>query len=286
LPPWLRVKFSHTRTYHQVEELLDSHALHTVCQEALCPNRAECWGAGTATFMLLGDICTRACKFCDVKHGRPGPLDWEEPERIARSVQEMNLDHVVVTSVNRDERRDGGAPIFAMLIRRIRELHPGCSIEVLIPDFKGSLEALKIVLDASPDILNHNLETVPSLFKPIQPQSSYQASRDTLLNAKKLAPKILTKSGLMVGLGEALAEIKEALLDLRSWEVDILTLGQYLQPSKRHLPVTRYYPPEEFEELKNYGLALGFKWVESAPLVRSSYHAAEQVRALKPESHS
>ncbi len=280
LPPWLRVKFNNSRAFHKVDTLMQSQSLHTVCQEALCPNRAECWGDGTATFLLLGDVCTRSCKFCDVKHGQPGALDWDEPERITRSIQLMNLEHVVVTSVNRDERRDGGAPIFAMLIRRVRELHPGCSIEVLIPDFKGSLEALKIVMDAQPDILNHNLETVPHLFKTIQPQSSYQASRDTLVNAKLLQPDALTKSGLMVGLGETLAEIKETMVDIRSWDVDILTIGQYLQPSIQHLPVANFYTPEEFEELKKYGLGLRYKWVESAPLVRSSYHAADQARAL------
>ena len=281
LPPWLRVKFNNNRAYHDVNTLMEDQSIHTVCQEALCPNRGECWGAGTATFLLLGDVCTRACKFCDIKHGQPGPMDWKEPERIAQSIKAMDLEHAVVTSVNRDERRDGGAPIFAMLIRRIRQLQPGCSVEVLIPDFKGSLEALKIVMDAGPDILNHNLETIPQLFKTIQPQSSYQASRSTLVNAKRLNPGTLTKSGLMVGLGESLDEIKETMRDIRSWEVDILTIGQYLQPSRNHLPVDRFYHPEEFEELKEYGLELGFKWVESAPLVRSSYHAAEQVRALR-----
>ena len=286
LPPWLRVKFNHSRSFHEVDTLMQGQSLHTVCQEALCPNRAECWGDGTATFLLLGDVCTRACKFCDVKHGQPGPLDWEEPERIARSIQRMKLDHAVVTSVNRDERRDGGAPIFAMLIRRIRELQPNCSIEVLIPDFKGSLEALKIVLDAQPDILNHNLETVSHLFKSIQPQSSFHASRDTLVNAKKLLPEVLTKSGLMAGLGESPQDIRDTMAEIRSWDVDILTVGQYLQPSKKHLPVARFYTPDEFEDLKNYGLDLGFKWVESAPLVRSSYHAAEQVRALSPQFRS
>jgi lipoic acid synthetase len=284
LPPWLRVKFNNSQAFHEVDVLIQSQSLHTVCQEALCPNRAECWGDGTATFLLLGDVCTRACKFCDVKHGQPGPLDWEEPERIARSIQHMNLEHAVITSVNRDERRDGGAPIFAMLIRRIRELSPGCSVEVLIPDFKGSLEALKIVMDARPDILNHNVETVPQLYKSIQPQSSYVASRETLVNAKKLQPEAITKSGLMAGLGETMGEIKETMAEIYSWNVDILTIGQYLQPSKNHLPVARFYTPEEFEELKKYGIKLGFKWVESAPLVRSSYHAGEQVRALRPRS--
>lgn len=280
LPPWLWVKAGSSKAFHEVHALLEGQSLHTVCQEALCPNRGECWGAGTATFLMLGDVCTRACKFCDVKHGRPGSLDWEEPERIAQSVKTLSLEHAVITSVNRDERRDGGAPIFAMVIRRIRQLQPGCSVEVLIPDFKGSLEALRIVMDASPDILNHNLETVPRLFRSIQPQSSYQASRATLVNAKKLRPDALTKSGLMVGLGDTLDEIKETMIDLRDWKVDILTIGQYLQPSRNHLPVERFYTPEEFQELKDYGLGLGFKWVESAPLVRSSYHAAEQVRAL------
>ena len=281
LPPWLRVKFHHNRAFHEVSSLMEDQTLHTVCQEALCPNRGECWGAGTATFLLLGDVCTRACKFCDVKHGKPSPLDWDEPERVAQSVQAMNLEHAVVTSVNRDERRDGGAPIFAMVIRRIRELRPECSVEVLIPDFKGSLEALKIVMDARPDILNHNLETVPRLFKSVQPQSSYKASRATLVNARKLCPDTLTKSGLMVGLGDTMEEVKETMADLRGWDVDILTIGQYLQPSRNHLPVDRFYTPEEFESLKDFGLKLGFKWVESAPLVRSSYQAAEQVRALR-----
>jgi lipoic acid synthetase len=280
LPPWLRVKFNQNQSFREVDQLLQDEALHTVCQEALCPNRGECWGDGTATFLLLGDVCTRACKFCDIQHGQPPALDWNEPQRVARSIQRMNLDHAVVTSVNRDERRDGGAPIFAMLIRQIRHLHPGCSVEVLIPDFKGSLEALKIVMDSRPDILNHNLETVPQLFKEVQPQSSFEASRDTLVNAKKLQPEALTKSGLMVGLGENLDQIKETIQIIRGWDVDILTVGQYLQPSKTHLPVDRFYTPEEFEEIKTYSLELGFKWVESAPLVRSSYHAAEQARAL------
>jgi lipoic acid synthetase len=283
LPPWLRVKFNHNQAFREVSELMKTQALHTVCQEALCPNRGECWGDGTATFLLLGDVCTRACKFCDVKYGRPGALDWNESERIAYSIQRMNLDHAVVTSVNRDERRDGGAPIFALVIRRIRQLQPGCSVEVLIPDFKGSLEALKIVMDAGPDILNHNLETVPSLFESVQPQCSYQASRDTLINAKLLQPDSITKSGLMVGLGETMAEIRDTMAELREWDVDIITLGQYLQPSAKHLPVDRFYSPDEFENLKKYGLDLGFKWVESAPLVRSSYHAAEQVRALSSQ---
>ena len=255
-------------------------SLHTVCQEAGCPNVGECWGSGTATFLILGDICTRACRFCDIKHGKPEPIDWEEPERVARAVQTMGLKHAVITSVNRDEREDGGAPIYAAVIRRIRELQPGCSVEVLIPDFKGSIDALKIVMDARPEILNHNVETVPSLFKKVQPQDHYEWSEAVLRNAKKLDPETLTKSGIMLGLGETIDEVKAVMRDLREWDVDILTIGQYLQPSRRHLPIERYYTPEEFAELKTYGLEIGFKWVESAPLVRSSYHAAEQVREL------
>jgi len=216
-PPWIRVKMDLNGDYEEVNRILKGESLHTVCEEAMCPNMSECWGSGTATFLLLGDVCTRSCTFCDIKHGKPGLLDWDEPERTARSIQKMNLKHAVVTSVNRDERRDGGAPIYAMLIRRAHELQPGCSIEVLIPDFKGSIEALKIVMDARPDVLNHNIETVPELFPEIQPQSDYQASRATLVNAKKLDPDVLTKSGLMVGLGETMEQVKGSIRDLRTW---------------------------------------------------------------------
>jgi lipoic acid synthetase len=240
----------------------------------------ECWGSGTATFLMMGEICTRSCGFCDIATGRPAPMDWLEPERVARAVQAMDLRHAVITSVNRDERDDGGAPIFAMVIRRIRELQPGCSIEVLIPDFKGRIEALKIVMDARPEILNHNVETVPRLFKKVQPQDHYEWAQATLSNAKKLDPEVLTKSGIMVGLGETMDEVKDVMRDLRTWGVDILTIGQYLQPSKKHLPLERYYTPEEFDEFKRFGEEIGFQWVESGPLVRSSYHAEKQVRAL------
>jgi lipoic acid synthetase len=279
-PAWIRVRAPSGETYQQLQELMRAKALHTVCEEAMCPNMGECWGSGTATFLLLGDVCTRTCGFCDIQRGKPSPLDWLEPERVAQAVKAMKLKHAVITSVNRDDRKDGGAPIFAMVIRRIRELQPGCSIEVLIPDFKGSLEALKIVMDAHPEILNHNVETVPRLFKRVQPQDRYAWSAALLSNAKKLAPDVLTKSGIMVGLGETLKEVKAVMRDQRSWGVDILTVGQYLQPSKQHLPIERYYTPEEFAELKAYGSQIGFRWVESGPLVRSSYHAAEQVRAL------
>lgn len=281
-PDWIKVKAATGETYAQLQALMRRTSLHTVCEEAGCPNMGECWGSGTATFLMLGEICTRSCRFCDVKHGRPAPLDWEEPERVAQAVKAMNLKHAVITSVNRDEREDGGAPIFAAVIRRIHELVPGCSVEVLIPDFKASLPALKMVMDARPEILNHNVETVPSLFKKVQPQDHYEWSETVLRHAKRLAPDVLTKSGLMVGLGETMSELKAVMRDLRDWGVDILTLGQYLQPSRHHLPIERYYTLEEFADLKEYGLSLGFGWVESGPLVRSSYHAAEQVRALNP----
>jgi lipoic acid synthetase len=229
---------------------------------------------------MLGDICTRSCGFCDIKRGKPSPIDWSEPERVALAVNAMELKHAVITSVNRDDRRDGGAPIFAMVIRRVRVLLPGCSVEVLVPDFKGSLEALQIVMAARPEILNHNVETVPRLFKRVQPQDRYEWAAAILSNAKRLDADVLTKSGIMVGLGESMDEVKEVMREQRNWGVDILTVGQYLQPSKKHLPIERYYTLEEFAEIKDYGLSIGFKWVESGPLVRSSYHAAEQVREL------
>ena len=279
-PDYIRVRAPSGETYEWLQSLMRRKALHTVCEEAGCPNMGECWGSGTATFLMMGDVCTRTCGFCDIKHGQPSPLDWMEPERVAQAVKAMNLKHAVITSVNRDERRDGGAPIFAMVIKRIRQLHAGCSVEVLIPDFKGSLEALRIVVEARPEILNHNVETVPRLFKQVQPQDRYEWSEATLSNAKKLDPEVLTKSGIMIGLGETMDEVKKVLRDLRGWGVEIVTIGQYLQPSRKHLPIIRYYTLEEFTELREYGLGIGFKWVESGPLVRSSYHAAEQVRAL------
>ncbi len=279
-PPWIRVRAPMGETYEEVQQLMRSKELNTVCEEAMCPNLGECWGSGTATFLMLGDVCTRTCGFCDIKRGAPSPLDWKEPERIAQAVAQMKLKHAVITSVNRDDRRDGGAPIFAMVIRRIRELQPGCSIEVLVPDFKGSVESLRIVMEARPEILNHNVETVPRLFKNVQPQDNYAWAQATLSNAKKLDPEVLTKSGIMLGLGETTDEVKDTMRDLRSWGVDILTIGQYLQPSRKHLPIERYYTPEEFIELKDFGFEIGFQWVESGPLVRSSYHAGEQVRAL------
>src|SRR5690349_13716516 len=280
-PDWLKVRAPSGETYEWLRGLMRSKSLHTVCEEAMCPNIGECWGAGTGTFLMMGDVCTRTCGFCDIKHGRPAPLDFDEPNRVAEAVKAMNLRHAVITSVNRDERPGGGAPIFALVIRRIREIHPGCSIEVLIPDFKGSRAALKLVMDARPEILNHNVETVPRLFKKVQPQDNYDWARATLSNAKDLDSEVLTKSGIMLGLGETLEELQETLADIRAWGVDILTVGQYLQPSRQHLPIDRYYTLEEFAELKRYAQDdLKFPWVECAPLVRSSYHADRQVRAL------
>jgi len=284
-PPWIRVRAPGGAKYEHVRQLMRSKTLHTVCEEAQCPNLGECWGKGTATFLMMGDTCTRSCGFCDIKTGLPNPLDWGEPNRIAESVRAMGLQHVVITSVNRDDRPDGGAPLFAMVIRRIRQLQPGCSVEVLIPDFKGSELALTIVMDAQPEILNHNVETVPRLFKRVQPQDRYSWALATLANAKRMDSLVLTKSGIMLGLGETLDEVQSTMADLVGVGVDILTLGQYLQPSKSHLPIERYYRPEEFDQLREAGLQMGFKWVESGPLVRSSYRAAEQVRELSRLNH-
>jgi len=279
-PEWIKVRAPGEGEYESIRALMRNKQLNTVCEEARCPNIGECWGSGTATFLILGDICTRSCRFCNIATGRPGEIDWMEPERVAQAVKSMELKHVVITSVNRDERRDGGAPIFALSISRIRELVSNCSIEVLIPDFKGDEAALRIVMDAKPDILNHNIETVPRLFRDVQPQDHYKWALSTLGNAKRLNPGILTKSGIMVGLGESNEEVVDVMRDLVSLGVDILTIGQYLQPSSRHMPIDRYYRLEEFEEFKRLGLEIGFRWVESGPLVRSSYRAEEQVRAL------
>jgi lipoic acid synthetase len=281
-PEWLKVRAPQGETYDELKRLMRVKTLHTVCEEALCPNIGECWGRGTATFLMMGDVCTRSCVFCDIKTGRPAPMDWDEPNRVAQAIKAMNLRHAVITSVNRDERKDGGAPIFAMVIHRIREVQPGCTIEVLIPDFKGNCSALQMVTDAAPEILNHNVETVPRLFKKIQPQDNYEWAMTTLGTAKLLSPTQVTKSGIMLGLGETKDEVIAVMRDLADRKVDILTLGQYLQPSKQHLPIDRYVPLEEFAELKQIGLELGFRWVESGPLVRSSYNADRQARALAP----
>jgi lipoic acid synthetase len=282
-PDWIRVRAPQGDNVEWLKELMQRKSLHTVCEEAFCPNMGECWGSGTATFLILGDICARSCGFCDIKHGKPLPLDLDEPERVMQAVKAMQLKHAVITSVNRDELPDGGAAIFAEIIRKIHQQVPGCSVEVLIPDFKGNQESLKLVMDAQPEILNHNIETVPSLFKKVQPQDHLEWSQAILCGAKQMNRDGLTKSGIMVGLGENLDDIKETMKLLREWDVDILTIGQYLQPSRRHLPIERYYTLAEFAELKTFGLEIGFKWVESAPLVRSSYHAVEQVRQLSKQ---
>jgi len=282
-PDWIKVRAPSGETYTWLKELMQRKELHTVCEEANCPNMGECWGSGTATFLVLGDICTRRCGFCDVKRGVPLPLDEEEPERVVQAVKAMELKHAVITSVDRDDDILGGARIFARIIRRIHEEAPGCSVEVLIPDFRADPQALRLIMAEKPEILNHNVETVLRLYHSVQPQDRHEWSQYVLTTAKQLQPKSLTKSGIMVGLGETWEEIEETMRELRAWDVDILTIGQYLQPSRKHLPIARYYSMEEFQQLKDYGYAIGFRWVESAPLVRSSYHAAEQVRALSTQ---
>ncbi len=279
-PDWIKVRAPSGETYAWLKELMQRKELHTVCEEANCPNMGECWGSGTATFLVLGDICTRRCGFCDVQRGMPLPLDEEEPQRVAQAVKTMELKHAVITSVDRDDDILGGARIFAAIIRRIREEAPHCSIEVLIPDFRADPEALRLIMAERPDILNHNVETVPRLYQRVQPQDRHEWSQYVLTSAKQLQPDALTKSGIMVGLGETWEELEETMRELVSWGVDILTIGQYLQPSRKHLPIERYYTMEEFQQLKDFGYQIGFRWVESAPLVRSSYHAAEQVQEL------
>jgi lipoyl synthase len=274
-PDWLKVRAPGGKNYNELQMLMRDLALHTVCEEARCPNIGECWGHRTATFMILGDTCTRACGFCAVKTGRPGALDWGEPERVARAVQTMGLKHVVVTSVNRDDQPDGGSLIFAATIRKIRAYVPGCTVEVLTPDFEGVRSSLENVLRARPDVFNHNVETVERLTKAVRRRARYRRSLEVLRMAKEIVPGLCTKSGIMVGLGEMRAEITQTMQDLRACDVDILTIGQYLRPTPQHLDIVRYYHPDEFAELKAEGLALGFKHVESGPLVRSSYHAHE-----------
>ena len=279
-PPWLRVRAPAGDDYHWIKQLMRAKGLHTVCEAAHCPNTGECWGHRTATFLILGDVCTRNCRFCNVQTGRPGPLDPEEPEHVAQAVHAMNLKHAVITSVDRDDLPDGGASVFAAVIRRIRDLHPGCTVEVLIPDFRRKIDPLKAVMDERPDILNHNVETVPRLFRSVQPQCRYEWSLAVLRNAKALWSEAITKSGVMVGLGETVDEVLEVMRGLREVDVDILTIGQYLSPSSQHAPIDRYYTPEEFEMLSEHGREMGFRWVESGPLVRSSYNAEAQARNL------
>lgn len=276
-PAWLKVRAPSGENYSRVRALVDKLELHTVCQSAHCPNMGECWHEKTATFMILGDVCTRSCSFCAVGTGCPSAVDAGEPERVARGVQTLGLRHAVITSVTRDDLADGGASVFADTIRAIRTTSPGCSVEVLIPDLQGCDESLSVVVAARPDILNHNVETVPRLYPQIRPQAIYERSLRLLERAKQMDETMLTKSGVMVGVGEAVSEIIQVMTDLRLVGCDILTIGQYLRPSQDHAPIDRYYTPEEFAELREAGLAMGFRHVESAPLVRSSYHAAKQM---------
>ena len=276
LPPWLKAKMPGGPNYLHLRDLLRGNELHTVCEEAHCPNIGECWERGTATFMILGDICTRACAYCAVKSGVPGTLDLQEPVRLAETVERMGLKYAVITSVNRDDLPDGGAFIFAQCIRQIRKRLPDCKVEVLIPDFEGNPDALDTVMDAAPDTLNHNIETVRRMFHRVRPRGDFDQSLELLARAKSIDPNAVTKSGMMVGLGETWDEIIENMRELRSVDCDLLTIGQYLRPSQKHIALDRWYTPEEFAELRREGEALGFRHVASGPLVRSSYHADEQ----------
>ena len=276
-PDWLKARVPGGEGFREIKETMSGLSLHTVCEEARCPNIGECWNNRTATFMILGNVCTRSCGFCAVLTGKPTELDLEEPYRVADAAKQMGLRHAVITSVNRDEQKDGGAGVFAATIQAIKEEVPDCAVEVLTPDFKGDRNAIKTVIDARPETFNHNIETVPRLYPAVRPQAKYRRSLEVLRYAKELNPDGLTKSGFMVGLGEVEEELHQTMRDLREHDVDILTIGQYLRPSENHLPMSRYYTPKEFALLRRYGLdELGFKHVESGPLVRSSYHAHEQ----------
>ncbi|HXE91835.1 MAG TPA: lipoyl synthase [Terriglobales bacterium] len=278
-PEWLKARPPMGENYHELKVLARSLGLHTVCESARCPNIGECWNHRTATFMLLGDVCTRRCGFCAVPKGHPGPIDQDEPRRVAEAVAALNLRHAVVTSVNRDDDNLGGARIFAETIREIRRRAPACRVEVLIPDFQGDEASLRAVLDARPDVLNHNTETVPRLYRTVRSGARYQRSLDLLQRAKRFAPGMVTKSGLMAGLGESMDELLAVFRDLAARGVDILTVGQYLRPTLDHLPVARYYTPDEFRIMREEALRMGFRHVESGPLVRSSYHAHEHTDA-------
>jgi lipoic acid synthetase len=283
-PEWLKIRLRTNESYNQLKSMMRDKTLHTVCEEARCPNIYECWAVHrTATFMILGDICTRACRFCAVKTGLPTELDWAEPERVAEATEQMNLKHCVITSVARDDLKDGGATIFAETIKAVRNRLPLCSVEVLIPDFMGSYEALKIVMDAKPDILNHNIETVRRLSDRVRARAKYDRTLELLKRAKEMQPAIPTKSSIMIGVGEKWEEIIETMEDLRANNVDIVTIGQYLQPTKAHLEIEKYWHPDDFAKLKEEGMKKGFSHVESGPLVRSSYHAHEQVQSAQAQ---
>jgi lipoyl synthase len=279
-PEWLKARAPMGENYHELKRLARSLGLHTVCESAHCPNIGECWHHKTATFMMLGNLCTRRCGFCAVPKGRPEPIDFDEPRRVAQAVAALGLQHAVITSVNRDDDNRGGARAFAMVIEEIRRQAPGCRVEVLIPDFQGDREAIQIVVDAQPEVLNHNTESVPRLYRVVRSGARYERTLELLRYAKKLRPTGVTKSGVMVGLGEETRELIEVFRDLAGVGCDILTIGQYLRPSRNHLPMARLYSPLEFAELKNEALKMGFRHVESGPLVRSSYHAHEQAAAI------
>lgn len=278
-PEWLKSRAPLGDNYHDLKKLARTLGLHTVCESAQCPNIGECWNHKTATFMLLGNLCTRRCGFCAVPKGKPEPLDWDEPRRVGEAVAALGLKHAVVTSVNRDDDNVGGARIFAETIREIRRQAPGCQVEVLIPDFQGRDDCLEIVLEAKPEVLNHNTETVPRLYRAARSGARYERTLRLLENVKRFAPNMVSKTGLMAGLGETMDELLQVFRDLAARHVDILTVGQYLRPSKDHLPIARYYTPDEFAFIKREALAMGFRHVESGPLVRSSYHAHEQAES-------
>ena len=278
-PDWLKARAPLGENYHNLKTLARKLDLHTVCESAHCPNIGECWNHRTATFMLLGNLCTRRCGFCAVPKGRPQPIDFDEPQRVAEAVEKLDLKFAVVTSVNRDDDNMGGAQIFAETIREIRRQAPGCQVEVLIPDFQGHEDCLQVVIEAEPEVLNHNTETVPRLYRAVRSGARYQRTLDLLANVKRFAPQMVSKTGVMVGIGETMDELLEVFRDLAARKVDILTVGQYLRPSKDHLPITRYYTPDEFALIKREALRMGFRHVESGPLVRSSYHAHEQAES-------
>ncbi len=278
-PAWLRAPAPVGGNYRELKKLVADLQLHTVCESAACPNIGECWNRRAATFMILGNVCTRRCGFCAVQKGGPLPVDYDVPRRVAEACFALGLRFAVITSVNRDDRKDGGAELFALTIQAIRQRIPGCGVEVLVPDFQGSHAAMEMVLAAAPDVLNHNTETVPRLYRQVRLGARYERSLDMLAHARKVRPDIPTKSGLMVGLGETMDEVRQVMRDLRAHAVDILTVGQYLRPSPKHLPILRYVPQNEFDDLKRYGYELGFRHVESGPLVRSSYHASDAVNS-------
>ncbi len=279
-PPWIKARIPGGGNYAELKSLMRDLKLHTVCEEAKCPNIGECWNSRTATFMILGDVCTRRCMFCAVKKGKlDGIVDIDEPRRLGEAVAHLKLNHVVITSVNRDDLSDGGASIFAECISEARKQRPSCSVEVLIPDLEGNWDALEVIVNAEPEVLNHNTETVQRLYRRSRPYADYQQSLTLLKISKKMKPELITKSGLMVGLGETVMELIETMQDICNTGCDILTIGQYLSPSTRHLPIQRYYTPDEFDELKELGIEMGFRHIESGPLVRSSYHAGDQIHS-------